>query len=209
MRKQIGKTLKAPRSGCGHTVSSILAKLSDAGLIVAANAYTDGEGGRHWREVEPLPKGAAGRERTDKAAHSCTVKAKSNGTDTTKNTEPTKTERSCTDTANRTGSAKAESSSPANASRGCPAKASAHTLRKDDAASFCLSACTQTETLKAPRSGCGLCPDGAEKLRLAARKPRGDAFLGGLRGGVRYRWGERGDRLSSPVVLGTQREGYT
>ena len=78
LRKQIGKTLKAPRSGCGHT---------------------DGEGRRHWREVEHLPKGAAGRGLTDKAkhtgsaeaSHSCPTKAEHSYTD--------KAKHSCTDNA--------------------------------------------------------------------------------------------------------------
>ena len=109
---ELGRRLHLSR----HTVSSILAKLSDAGLIVAANAYTDGEGRRHWREVEPDPKGAAGRERTDTAAHNCTVKANHTGSAEASHSCPTKAEHSCTD--------KAEGTSPANASRSCPAKGS-------------------------------------------------------------------------------------
>ena len=116
---ELGRRLHLSR----HTVSSILAKLSDAGLIVAANAYTDGEGGCHWREVEPDPKGAADRERTD----------------TAKSTEPTKAEHSCTDD-------NAEHGSPANASRGCPAKASP-CLAKEQRCEFLFRSC-ETKTRK-------------------------------------------------------------
>ena len=72
--------------------------------------------------MEPDPTGAAGHERTAKAAHNC----------------PTKADHSCTD--------KAERASPTNASRSCRAKGSAYALRRQIGASFCLSACTQTET---------------------------------------------------------------